>query len=402
MVRTTVVFAAILLTPLAASLAYLALDASPREPTATEPEPAPTVVATTPVAPAPEPATAPVAPVVAPAPEPAPAPAPEPAGDPELELDPELAQLLDEPTPEPDLSDAQVIASPQALLLHEGALVLATTPDLAWAHGRMKVTKIDDGFNVRRAVKPASLPAALRAADGARYTLYDGDGKTCDAVVADLGLYGEWSEQAFDEPPEDGERRNIRTLAKELDPSAHVLEARLDIAGTCAPVWARRADLPAPAVFARTADDPTLQARVLDLIRDERSFKRLKAERIQYLRDLSPELRKDEPRWDAFVAANLTVTRWDERSGGRTLLNVQFKYDGGCGGFWAEQAWLLESTGDTLTLRPEAGFIDPLAVFDADRDGRFEAVTDRGRSLESRGSDALGYDYSFPAIFCPC
>lgn len=402
MARTTVVFGAILLTPLAASLAYLALEAPVREPGVTAPAatvaPAPVAVAPT-VAPAPPPAPAQTAPAVAPAPE----PTPTPDSDPELALDPELAGLLDqEPPAEPAAPDPRVLPSQQALLLHDGALVLATGPDLAWGRGRTKITRIDDGFNVRRDIKTASLPAELRAADGARFTLYDRDGKTCDAAVTDFGLYGEWTEQSFDEPREDGERPDLRALAKELDSDAYVLAARLDIAGTCAPVWARRADLPAPAVFARAADDPALQARVLDLVRGQRSFKKLKAERIRYLRDLPPESRKDEPKWDEFVAANLVVTRWDERGGGRTLLNAQFTYDGGCGGFWAEQAWLLEMTGDALALRPEAGFVRPIAIFDADRDGHVEAVTGDARTLETRGSDALGYDYSFPAIFCPC
>lgn len=380
MARTTVVLAALLLVPLAASLAHFALS------------PAPEAADVGRVA-------APVAPVVATA-EPAAAPAPTKAAEP-------TAQPAPAPTPAP-VGPPEALpsfASPEALLLHDGALVLAAAPSLEWGAGPTTVTPISYGFTVRRAVEAAKLPAAVRAADGARYTLYSADGRACEATAAGLSLFGEETGQHF-EPGEDddGERQppDVAAAAQELANSAYVLEARLSAAGECAGVWARRADLPAPTVFARAADDPSLTRRVLARLGGAPAIEQLKGERRRWLREQGAEARRGAAPWERFLKDNLAVARWDEVGGDRSFVTAQIKHDEGCGGFFAETALLFELSGDRLTLRPEAGFLDPVALIDADRDGHLEAVTAGGRSLVTRGSDALRFEYSFPAVFCPC
>ena len=159
-IGTTVVFAAILLTPLVASLGYLALDPATEVPAATvAPTPASVapaaVAAPAPVVPAPAEFTKviePVAPVE-------PAAAVEPA----VPVEPVAAV-------EPDQKEARpVLATGEALLMHADELVLATTPSLSWGKGPMKVDPIDSGYAVHREVALERLPASLpcrRVVDG--------------------------------------------------------------------------------------------------------------------------------------------------------------------------------------------------------------------------------------------
>ena len=395
-IGTTVVFAAILLTPLVASLGYLALDPATEVPAATvAPTPAsvapaaPAIAAPTPVVPAPAEFTKviePVAPVE-------PAAAVEPA----VPVEPVAAV-------EPDQKEARpVLATGEALLMHADELVLATTPSLSWGKGPMKVDPIDSGYAVHREVALERLPASLQAVIGARYHLYSAEGGICDAQVTGVSLFGEERGQYFTESEEKPTRADMREMAGKLDNGAYVLQARLAAPDGCTPVWARSADLPPPIVFARGIDDPSLRPRVLEHMKTLRGLRSMSAERRAYLRDLDAEERRKQPSWAAFLDAQLKLVRWDEIGGTRGFVTAQITHDDGCGGFNPDPVTMLfELSGDTLTPHADPGFLDPIALMDVDRDGHLEAVTGDATTLETRGPKPLAFDYSFVSVFCPC
>ncbi len=386
-IGTTVVFAAILLTPLAASLAYLALESASTEASTV-------IVAPTPASVAP---AAPLAPVAAPV-----AVSPPPA---ELTTASEPAAPVEAAAPvEPVEEEARpLLAANEALLMHDGALVLAANPSLAWGTGRMKVDPIDAGYTVHREVAIERLPASLQAVIGARYNLYSAEGGICDAQVSGVSLYGEETGQHFTESDEKPTRADMREMAKELDNGTYVLEARLAAPDGCTPVWARSADLPPPIVFARGIDDPSLRPRVLEHMKTLRGIRRMSAERRGYLRDLDAEERSKQLPWAAFLDAQLKFVRWDEIGGTRGFVTAQVTHDDGCGGFNPDPVTMLfELNGDILTPHADPGFLDPIALMDVDRDGHLEAVTGDATNLETRGPRPLAFRYSFLSVFCPC
>lgn len=378
--RTTAVFATILLAPLAASLAYYTLS----RPEATAP--AETAVAQVEVAAAP----APVA-----------TPAPVPSVTPEVAPEEEEEGVSGEaPAPEGPL-----VMKSEALLLHERALVAATHPDLSWGQGPVKTKGIDYGYSVRRGVDVARVPEGLRAIVGQRFVVHAADGGTCVANATGLSLYGEETSQAYG--PDEGSvptRAELKQLGAELGGHAFVVEAKLD--ARCEGLWARRADLPAPVVFRKQADDPALAAKVRALVEAHPRLQAIKEGYEAYLAEFSAEEREGWDTWEKIVDGHLRSSRWDELGGSRSFINVQLNYDGGCGGpevfMDGPTTMMLALEGEALTVLPGSGFVDPLTVMDVDSDGILEAVTHGGTSLETRGSPGLASGYEFPAVFCPC
>lgn len=381
--RTTAVLATILLAPLAASLAYGSLF---------RPEAPSVEVAAEAVAPAP------VVPVVAAA------RAPEAAGAPEVA--PALAPEMEEEEEEEEAAaEGPTVMTSAALLFHDRALVAATHPDLGWGQGSLKTKGIEYGYSVRRGVDVTRVPEALRAMVGQRFVVHAADGATCVASATGLSLYGEETSQAYD--PDEGSvptRAELKQLGADLGTHAFVVEAKLD--ARCEGVWARRADLPAPIVFRKQADDPALAARVRALVEGHPRLQTIKKGYEEYLAGFSAEERAGWDTWEKIVDRHLRSSRWDELGGSRSFINVQLTYDGGCGGpevfMDGPTTLMLSLEGEALTVLEGEGFLDPMTVMDVDSDGILEAVTHDGRSLETRGSPGLASGYDFPAVFCPC
>lgn len=399
---TTVVLAAVLLIPLAASLAYHQLNAPTEAVTVAVSSPAPvlaapaTVVAQPPVAPVSEPVAAkPVEPVVQPV-----------AAEPVEPVQPVVAAEPVEPV-EPIVAagdeGAPKFAGREALLLHDGQLVVVTNPDLAWAKGRGTATPIDDGFKVRRPVDPTKLPEPVQAVVGGSFALYSADGSSCVATATGLSIYGQETDQSYaDEGERMPSRSRARELADELASYAHVVEARLSAPSGCTGIWARSADLPAPIVFARQSDDGRLRVRVRTLLASRPGVLAIENEHRDYLAQMDEEFRRDEEPWEILLDKSFSFERWDEVGGPRSFITAQFSTDDGCGGFSAESAAIFELVGDELVLHSDDGFMDPSALMDIDRDGKLEAVSHNGEALWTRGDGSLARDYSFPATFCPC
>lgn len=382
----TLIYATILLAPMATALGYIAMNPA-QEPMvligSTVPLPCPTPA----VAPAPP---APVEPVK---PEP-PAPKAE---------------------PEPPAPKAAEPAVPLALagagmLMYEGQVVLKTDPDTAWAIGRIEDLGADDGIAVSRRVDLSRLPADLSALAGIAVTIYDADGVACttSTEAASLRIHGR--QQGDVVYPEPGKHEltpaQLRAARKQVFAHAQLLLADMrPDAPYCDGLWARPAALPAPAVFRRTdADDDALQERLMPALADEPA---VIAMRDAY-EDYRARLAKHDVEvaaWSEFFARTLVVSRWDEVGGARSFINVEIG-DGGeaCGSEFSEQAAVLFALdGGALIAQDDAGFLQPLAMMDLERDGHLEAVTVGGKHLESR-SAATGtvQQFEIPYHGCPC
>lgn len=399
--RDLVVLSAIMTAPLAAIL--LAQQFSGSAEITADPAPdlaAPDLVSEpaepAPIAPEPASPTSPASPVAD----------PEPA---------EPAEPAAEPTRDPS----------QFMLMHGDELVLHTGPDLAWSSGKIFHRAAPGEFVAWRRAAPEQLPGHLRVLAGATVTVYDADGSACVATVGAARVQFERTGDVFDvgddvvdsdpyQPPAD--KAVLRAMSRDLfagdSQEALLLARQRSQAGRpCTGLWARRSDLPAPAVFGRRelpgAEHQRLLADALTLIRARPEFTAARDTYLERLTEWDPD-RAGEFDWDAVVAANFRVQRWDEIGGPRRLVSVELRETPeGCGDFFLDGfALLLEHQGDQLVVR-QPGWFDLAAVTDLERDGTFEGLVtgDFGRhGLEATGPNAAAVRDEFSISFwgCPC
>lgn len=372
----TLIYATILLTPMAVAAGYIALA----------PVPAPVVI----VEPAacPEPAASCPEPVAV-CTEPPPAAAPEPAS---------------EPAPSTPIAPPNPAGA--GMLIFDHQLVLTTGPDLTWSKGQLRDHPIEWGVAVSKRVDPARLPAPLRALADARIVVYAADGSSCTASTRPdaLAIYGRQDGELAYPEDENEELTPAQRLAVRQDvfAEAQLLRARLHRDGPrCDGLWARDAALPAPAVFAASdasEGDPALRERVLAELTSLPRIADLARAYRQHGRDSGG----DQPAWTTYLRESLQVTRWNELGGTRSYLNV-IVGDGGeaCSDLFSDQvATLFRVDGDALLALDQPGFLDPLAIMDLERDGQLEAVTRSGWQLETAAGTLQSFE--IPYHGCPC
>ena len=314
---------------------------------------------------------------------------------------------LESPTP-----PAPAIAPPTAgaaMLLTDRQLVLSTAADKAWARGRLRAHEFTGGLAVRRSVDPTRLPAALQPLIDARVVVYAADGGSCIGQVGALSIYGREEGESYlfegdaDNPTSPADRLAMRDRVYE---NTSLMIGRLQAPTRCDGLWARRADLPAPAVFGAAALDEAAQARlraqVLAMIETEPAVIALRREYDAFLAASGPEA--EDPAWPEFLRSTLTLTLWHEVGGPRRLLNVEIGAgEQGCGDYFTTRIGVLFTLDDAeLVAHEDPGFTYPAAVMDLERDGQFEAVRSGGQELETRTPDGVSQSFSFPWHGCSC
>ncbi len=401
--RDTLIFATILLAPFAVATAYIAFGVG------AGPAPQPQIVVLAPASDAFDAVTP--EPVVAPEPTPAPSvaePEPTPVAEPE-------------PEPEPDAEPAPALpVNPgAAMLMYDHQLVVASDPDIGWATGPLKVHTVLGGEAVSKAVDRSLLPPVLAELYDARVVVYAEDGSTCTSTVGAMSIYGRedgdvYFDSLIDNYDDDGDPNpslaELLRTRQRIFKEAQVLRAKLTTRG-CDGVWARRADLPAPALFAEvkaTADPDPLFAEVLKVVQRVPEVANLRANYQIYREDTANHNPDDPPgSWTEWLQQNITVQRFDEVGGPRSFVNVVI----GNGGepctsedFYDRVAVMFSRQGERLKALEDPGFFGPAMLMDIDGDGHLEAITEAGRRLESRSSLAANLEraYDFPFIGCSC
>jgi hypothetical protein len=396
----TVIYATILLAPLATAIGYIALTPAPEPVIVTIPAIAQVAPTTAPAPQTIEPPIAAPEPSIA-APEPSIA-APEP-----IAVQPPAAPVDAGPsiTPEPGA----------AVLLHERQLLLSTAAEPSWATGKLRAHPLEYGLAASKAVDPTRLPAELQPLVGARFIVHAADGSSCTAEAGTLSLYAreDGIDYDFDDVDENGEPRQpspaqLLAARKGIFEDAHLLFARLAGNARCNGLWARRADLPTPTVFTSVAldeaADAALKTQVLAILETQPAIvalhTSLDAFRAEYQRNYEEP---NELTW-AEILASLKVSRWDELGGSRKLVNVEIGLgDQGCGDYFTDEAALMFTIeGDRLQPHADGGFLRPNAVMDLERDGHLEAVTTSGQTIETRGPATGHQSYEFPYNGCRC
>lgn len=399
--RDIVALSAILIAPLAATL-ILTLPSGDAAPVAVEP--------TVAVVEAPKVEPAKVEPPKVETPPPAPTPEP-PAPADEAEVKPFAL------APERDPG--------QLMLVDDKDLVLHTKPGLTWSSGKVNVVARSAQLIAWQRAVLEQLPAPIRAVAGSTVTVYDGDGSACVAEVGALRVESEQTGEVylgmepvegeeFDsaEPPKD--RAAVRKYAEEglKDEHSRLLLARQKAQDgkPCTGVWARRADLPAPAVFGRRelveGDAKALTAKALEAVRAQPEYARVEAAYAERVKEYGPDAQLLP--WLEFVDRYFTATRWDEVGGPRRFVSVQLDetYEG-CGDYFEGTiALLFELQGDALVRLQQPGWLHLTALMDVDRDGVLEGVTsfDLGHKIEAAGPNAsvLRDEYWENYVGCRC
>lgn len=379
----TTIYATILLAPMVTAVAYIAMTPGPMLAEARIDPPVPA-------------ASAPLV-------EPAPSPVPE--ASPVVPAPADVAAPND-PAPLPVIPGS-------VMLLHEGQLVVVTEPEVAWATGRLRSPPNEYGVIASKAVDVAKLPATLAPLVNSRVVVYADDGSACTATTGAMTIYGrEDGDMMYGDEGEPRDAASLLELRKEVFGRAQLLLARQSRVAEdgrtrrCEGVWARRADLPPPAVFGLRAQDPeserALEEQVLAAIE---SLPEVTSLRDAYEADRARhDVPEDVPLWSAFLDETLTISRWDEIGGSRSFVNVEVG-DGGeaCSDSFAEQRLLLFAReGGTLVQQPGPGFSRPLAIMDLERDGSLEFVGNGGALVRGQQDDAVLQSYAFPFHGCGC
>ncbi|MCA9635591.1 MAG: hypothetical protein KC420_06120, partial [Myxococcales bacterium] len=176
----------------------------------------------------------------------------------------------------------------------------------------------------------------------------------------------------------------------------------------CKGLWARRSDLPAPAVFGLRAlddeEDAALVARALELVRPTPELAAMKsaydARVVEYGDDA------ELPTWDAFVAANARATRWDEVGGPRRVVSFElYERPEECGDYFSEHvALLFEERGGALVRLDQPGWLGLEALMDLDRDGILEGIRreDLTTMVVAEGPNAAAFRDEFMIDYMGC
>lgn len=253
-------------------------------------------------------------------------------------------------------------AGEQFMFVFRGDVAVAPTAEEAWGTGKVRFKKTKEGLEGRRDVDTARLPEALRGLDGAAVTLYGAGGKVCEGTLRGLSLYG------LSERGDEEEREHPDEL-----PSMPALMAGLaDAKGSCdGALWARRSELPAPAVYVKEKADAAQVARARAATEKLTAYAALATSYGEYAREM-----KDRVTFAKFAAKQFRAAVW-RAADGRMLVATEVgdPENVRCEANFSESlAGLFVVEGDTLRVLTETGPWQPEALFDADGDGAIEVL----------------------------
>lgn len=358
---------------------------------------------------APTPALAERSEPVVPTVEPAPAPPPAPA--------------IETATAEPPLGSDRI----DFALVNEAGLVLSTEADAAWGTGRLRRHSGPGHFRAAKRANGRTVPAELWAQRGRTFDLYGTEGKVCTARLGELDVLaqhdgpsefylfhpdemGDWEVFESDPPSKAEVRQRVWSLAEHDEPETSVtpwLVAEIISDEPCkGALWARDSELPPPALLHPSEEPSPLTERRLAQHESSTELAETRASYEDFYRHLDDEEREYYGTWERLSREHpATVRSWLDDEGQAHFLELHFgSYEGSCGeGYYAEITALDAVEGEAIV--PSGNTANPVMIFDADLDGRFEVLYlhEGEGSGGTLVSETLDRWWSIDAVFsCPC
>jgi len=355
----------------------------------------------------------------------------------ELEAPVVEAPVVEPPVVEPPVVEPPAVEPPAEsaddrlafAFVNTAGLVLHTSAKLAWGEGHLRDHEGPGQFLAAKRASASAVPAELWVQRGRTFDLYGAEGKVCTARLGELsvlaqhdgpGLYDLFfDEYAYDEDDESAPsydefdeadyppRAIRRQVWSTTDDDGAWLVAEVVSETSCAgALWARDAQLPPPVILHRS-DAPNAAARH-DVEQFEASddLADLRTEYMRWHGELDEDEQSYEPDWATIAYENPTqaLTWWTEQHD-PALVELQFGLESGwCGDGFDTQVRSISQVSDGQ-LVPMERPPHPIAVFDADLDGRYEFLTSTryDEEIDSIRSETLADSWGIPEVFvCPC
>ncbi|MCA9682930.1 MAG: hypothetical protein KC457_12085, partial [Myxococcales bacterium] len=314
------------------------------------------------------------------------------------------------------------------LFVQAGRLVLDTEAGPRWARGALReLPGSEDDFIVSKPLVERAIPARHLDQRGRSFDLYGRDGKLCSATVGELQVIAQYTgptaddlfEYGYDygddddddddddvleeeEPPEPSK---AQILPKVWETQPHWLVADLVPNGDCdfdEVLWARDAQLPAPLLLTRSAQESIVTREYAKVFWASTALAENRDNYLTAYASLDDEERTYTDDWKTMVKSfPLVLVSWLDPHG-RPLF-VEYQFGGGevCSAFNAYMEGINQITQD--------GFVEvdsdlrPVAIFDADLDGRFEFYYDIDLGSARVRSETLEMEASVDGdTYCPC
>lgn len=303
--------------------------------------------------------------------------------------------------------------------VNEAGIVLSTEAQPGWGKGRLRGHAGPGAFRAAKHADGTAVPESLWAHRGRTFDLYNAAGKVCTARLGALWVvaqhdgpslydvfYDDDSDVSYDDfaAKEHSAQKIRKTVWSRAEDTMWLTAEVLSDESCTGAVWARDHELPTPTLLHRSE------------LPDEVSIRRIaQHESSEVLRDTKSAYANwddgsgEEPvdsseDWNAMVARSPAKARtWLDAQGMPRLVELDFgDGDGECGspGTRIEALdWVLEQAFEPTGNRPR-----PLAVFDADLDGKLEMLYDSdGTAAQSLDSATLGWSWGLnQAWVCPC
>jgi hypothetical protein len=274
--------------------------------------------------------------------------------------------------------------------LHEQRIVIDSNADPNWATGPDLIVE-SNGYHEKWLIERAfqtNSPDLLRYA-GMQVDLYGASGRVCTAVVEKLTIE---AHVAMEDVGGHKATPDPDTLWKALSPASE--HAVLLVGSFTTPLhedpkcegalWARDAKLPPPVMLVR--GDPKHHAALLAAehrrVLASEPGKALAAEYAKFADDpdnYDPEFPEDDPSWARYSVGQREV--WVDEHGTPRVVSINFgshdftpcRYEGPVYGVVRS----LDGAGEDLFVEQVERAPPPIAVFDADDDGRWELLIQR-------------------------